>query len=110
MAVLPALMLLAFCSWEPRRHALEEAQEKARTLALVTSEQFYNIITGQENILFTLSMFPQVKGQDLAALNPIFADLLNKSTGVLGFRLTDAQGRVHGVVPTPAMPTSYVDR
>ena len=110
LTVLPALVLLFYFSWEQRRHALEEARQKARTLALVTSEQFNKVITDQGNTLYILSMLPQAKGRDLASLNLIFAGLLKKPAGVLGYRLADAQGRLLGGVPQPAMPTSYADR
>lgn len=80
------------------------------TLALVTSAQFNDVITDQENILFTLSKLPQVKERDLAALNLIFADLLKKPKGVLTYRFVDARGRVLGGVPPPVMPTSFADR
>ncbi|MBU4230914.1 MAG: hypothetical protein L6277_06035 [Desulfobacterales bacterium] len=76
LAVLPPMVLLLFFSWEQRRHALEGTQERARTLALVTSQQFNNVITDQENILFTLSKLNRVEERDLAALNLIFAELL----------------------------------
>ncbi|MBM4296067.1 MAG: hypothetical protein FJ126_14360, partial [Deltaproteobacteria bacterium] len=110
LTVLPALMLLVYFSWEQRRRTLEEAREKARTLALVTSEQFNNVITDQENILYTLSLLPHTKERALAALDLIFAELLKKPAGVLGYRLADAQGRVLGGVPPPEGPTSYADR
>ena len=110
LAVLPALVLLVFFSWEDRRQALEEARQKARTLALVISGQFNNIINDQENILSTLSKFTRVKERDIESLNLIFADLLKKPQGILGYRVTDAQGRVLGGVPPPAMPTSFADR
>ncbi len=76
LALIPARGLGIYTAWEMRQNARTEALQDAMRLARVASSAGERLVGETHQILLTLARLPEVRRQDKAACNALFADLL----------------------------------
>jgi diguanylate cyclase len=76
VALIPTRVLGIYTAWEMRQAARTEALRDATRLARVTSTAGERLIEGAHQLLIVLARLPEVRRQNAAACNKLFADLL----------------------------------
>jgi signal transduction histidine kinase len=109
-AVLPALGLTLYTGLEQRRLAAEAAQQDALRLARSAAQEQELLIQGTYHLLVALAQLPLAGGDDPAACNAFFLDLLDQYQGYSGFTVARPNGDVFCSAPALAEPVNLADR
>ncbi len=94
LALLPALGLLLFASFELRHSAVGDAKAEALRLATVAAENQSRIIEGSRQLLGVLASLPDVRRGDEAECRRVLGSLLRGNRSYLNFGVTDSAGNI----------------
>lgn len=76
LALIPTRGLGIYSAWEMRQVARAEALQDAMRMARVASSAGERLVEGAQQLLLTLARLPEVRRQDAASCNKLFAELL----------------------------------
>ena len=110
LAVLPALGLVLFTTWEQRRQAKEAVQGDALQLAELVAADHQRLIEGARQLLAALARLPEVRGQDRGRCSPLLADLLTQYRGYANLGVADTAGNIFCSAIPLARPVNASDR
>jgi PAS domain S-box-containing protein len=110
LSVLPALGLALYSGLDQRRHARFEALDNALKMAQELSSIQERLIENARQVLFTLSLMPQVRQSDSAACTRIFANLLKQSDAYNGLIAVEPNGKVFASALPMTQPTNLAFR
>jgi serine phosphatase RsbU (regulator of sigma subunit) len=110
LVLLPAAGLFVLTAAEQRRIAAESVnQEALRVTQLLATHQTARI-EGAQQLLKTLALLPEVRGQDPVACNTLLAKLLTADSRYLSFGIIETNGNLWCSALPVRQPLNFSDR
>ena len=94
LAVLPALCLQVYDGASQRRHLVADATQDAQRAAASLAQVQESITDSTKLLLTTLALMPQVRHQEVAACNALFATMLKQHPPYMNILAVDRSGDI----------------
>jgi PAS domain S-box-containing protein len=110
IALIPSLAVIIYTGLELRDYARFKAFDKALDFSKEVSKDYQRLVESARDILFTLSILPQIEEQNRAESSKIFADLLKRTKGYTSFSAINLNGDVIASAHPLDKPINLADR